>query len=81
MERGKSNGMNFVAGAVVGGAIGAIAALLLAPRTGEETRALIKKRVNEVGKDLKEMKDNIEPKLRKARDELARKMQGRESMR
>lgn len=73
--------MNFVAGAVVGGAIGAIAALLLAPRTGEETRALIKKRVNEVGKDLKEMKDNIEPKLRKARDELARKMQGRESMR
>jgi gas vesicle protein len=31
----------FVVGAIVGGAVGAIAALLLAPQRGDETRALI----------------------------------------
>ena len=31
----------FLAGFIVGGAIGAIAGVLLAPKSGEETRALI----------------------------------------
>jgi gas vesicle protein len=35
---------NFLIGFVVGGLIGAAAALLLAPQSGEETRALIKEK-------------------------------------
>lgn len=37
----------FLVGAVIGGAAGALAALLLAPKSGEELRADIKERSNE----------------------------------
>jgi len=36
-----NSGSAFIVGALVGGAVGAIAALLLAPQKGEETRAFI----------------------------------------
>lgn len=39
----KSNGMGFVAGMLVGSAIGTVAGLLIAPRTGKDTRRIIKK--------------------------------------
>ena len=39
----KSNGGTFVAGIVVGGLIGAAIGLLLAPRSGRETRRILKK--------------------------------------
>lgn len=63
----------FLAGAVIGGAIGATVALLFAPQSGEETREMIKKKATEVGKDLKEMKDELEPKLKKAKTDLQKK--------
>lgn len=37
-ENSSSSGFVFIAGLVVGGAIGAIAGLLFAPETGEDTR-------------------------------------------
>lgn len=43
MSKGK-----FALGAVVGAAIGAVAALLTAPKSGKETRADIKKKAGEV---------------------------------
>jgi gas vesicle protein len=37
-DSGSNSGFAFIAGLIVGGAIGAIAGLLFAPETGEETR-------------------------------------------
>ena len=45
-----SSGGAFVKGFLVGGAIGSVAALLMAPQSGEETRTQIR----ETGTDLKE---------------------------
>lgn len=64
----------FLAGAVVGGAIGATVALLFAPQSGEETRKMIKDKATEVGKDIKELKAEIEPKIAKARKDLSKKL-------
>ena len=51
-------GSNYSAGAlsafVVGAAIGAAAALILAPATGRDTRAFLKRRGNELGHDAME---------------------------
>lgn len=47
-SNGSSSGFAFIAGLFVGGAIGAIAGLMFAPETGEETR----KRVAEKSKEL-----------------------------
>jgi gas vesicle protein len=63
----------FLAGAVIGGAIGATVALLFAPQSGEETRKMIKEKAGEVSKDIKEMKDELEPKLKKAKADLSKK--------
>ena len=52
----------FIAGFIVGGAIGAVAGILLAPKSGEETR-------NEIANGAKEM-------LRKA-DETAKQIQSK----
>ena len=48
MSDNNMNGKDFLLGAVVGGVIGAITALLLAPKPGDELRADIKDTVNTV---------------------------------
>lgn len=74
MDRDRHSGAgNFVAGAVIGGAVGALLALLFAPQSGEETRKLVKKKAQEVGKDIKEMKDEIGPKFEQAKKDLSKK--------
>lgn len=60
----------FLAGAVLGGAIGATVALLFAPQSGEETRKMIKKKAEKAGKDLVKMKEEWEPRLMDAKDSL-----------
>ena len=54
-ETGEYNGAHYSAGSlsafVVGAAIGAAAALILAPASGRDTRAYLKRRGNEVGRD------------------------------
>jgi len=45
----KSYGGEFMAGFLVGALVGAAAALLLAPQSGEETRTLIREKVIELG--------------------------------
>lgn len=64
----------FVAGAVIGGAVGAGLALLFAPRSGEETRKIISKKAQEFGDEFDEFKKDIGPKIQKAKDELAQKL-------
>lgn len=68
-----SGAANFVAGAVIGGAVGAVLALLFAPQSGEETRRLVKKKAQDVGKDIKEMKEDIGPKFEQAKKDLSKK--------
>lgn len=46
--------MAFVLGAVVGGILGGLTAILLAPYSGEELRTVIKKEVDNVQVEIKE---------------------------
>jgi len=64
----------FIAGAVIGGAIGATVALLFAPQSGEETRKDIAKKAKEAGKDFEEMRKSLEPKFDKAKKDLAKQL-------
>lgn len=72
-NRGSSVGF-FLAGAVVGGAIGATVALLFAPQSGEETRKYLAKRAKEAGEDFEDMRKSLEPKFKKAKKDFAKKL-------
>ncbi len=74
----KDNGSamwGFLAGAVLGGAVGAGVALLFAPQSGEETRKMLKEKAEDLSKELDEVKKEIKPKMKKAREDLAKKIQ------
>ncbi|MEX1031666.1 MAG: YtxH domain-containing protein [Paenibacillaceae bacterium] len=59
MSDNNMNGKDFLLGAVVGGVIGAITALLLAPKPGEELRADIKDTVNTVTSRTQELAGQV----------------------
>jgi gas vesicle protein len=65
--------LGFLAGAVVGGAIGAGVALLFAPRSGEETREILKKKAEEFGDDIEKFKKDVTPKIEKVKKDLKKK--------
>lgn len=72
----------FFTGFLVGGAIGAIAGILLAPKSGEETRALIaettkdvSKRAEETVKEIQNKADDVVSEMQKKGDELKEKLQ------
>ncbi len=74
----------FMAGLLVGGAIGAILALLYAPQSGEETRALLLEKTTEVKEkasvSTEEARRKAEEALRELRakvDELSKVVQER----
>lgn len=76
------SGTKFLAGFLVGGAIGAIAGILLAPKSGEETRALIAetakdvtKRAEDTVKEIQEKADDVVSEMQKKGDELKEKLQ------
>ncbi|MBN2100901.1 YtxH domain-containing protein [Candidatus Dojkabacteria bacterium] len=64
---------SFLAGAVIGGVVGAGVALLFAPRSGEETRKIIKKKAEELGDDFEDFKKDIGPKIEKAKKDIQKK--------
>jgi len=73
----------FLAGFLVGGAVGAIAGLLLAPQSGEETREMIAKTSSDLYdktedslKEIKEKAEVVVEDLQKKGDELISKIQG-----
>lgn len=77
-----SSGTKFLAGFIVGGAIGAIAGILLAPKSGAETRAMLAdttrdlaKRADETVKEIQEKADNVVSDLQKKSDEIKDKLQ------
>lgn len=57
MSKGK-----FALGALIGGAIGAVAALLTAPKSGKETREDLKKKVNEIKTDTEKKAGEVKEK-------------------
>ena len=72
----------FLAGFIVGGALGAVAGILLAPKSGEETRALIAdttrdigRRADETVKEIQSKADDVVSEMQKKGDELKEKLQ------
>ena len=72
----------FLAGFVVGGAIGAIAGILLAPKSGEETRRLLSesaqdmaRRADETAKQIKDKADDAVSDLQRKGEEIKDKIQ------
>ena len=62
----ESKGAEFLAGLIIGGVIGAAAALLLAPQPGEETRADLRER----GIELKERMIELSEEARRRAEDL-----------
>lgn len=77
MSNDKKTGevLSFLAGAVLGGAIGAGVALLFAPRSGEETRKIIKDKADDLGKEFEDWKKEVGPKIEKAKKDISKKLQ------
>ncbi len=50
---------NFLGGLVAGAAIGAVVALLFAPAKGSDTRAMLKRKLDDMTEELKKMKSKI----------------------
>ena len=72
----------FLAGFIVGGAIGAIAGILLAPNTDKATRAIIAdttkdelNRANETVKEIQTKADDVVSDMQKKGDEIKEKIQ------
>jgi len=72
----------FLAGFVVGGALGALAVILLAPQSGEETRDLLNdasrdvvRKTDKTVKDIQEKADVIVSDMQKKGDEIMDKIQ------
>lgn len=72
----------FLAGFIVGGALGAIAGILLAPQAGEETRELLSdaskdvvKKTDKTVKDIQDKADTVVSELQTKGDEIMEKIQ------
>ena len=72
----------FFAGFLVGGAIGAVAGILLAPKSGEETRAMLAdgakdalKRADETVKQIQSKADDVVSDMQKKGEEIKEKLQ------
>jgi len=72
----------FLAGFIVGGAVGAIAGILLAPKSGAETREILKnsavdakKKAEETVKEIQAKADDVVSELQKKGDEIKEKLQ------
>lgn len=52
-------GSIFVAGVVLGIVVGAVSGVLLAPRSGEDTREHLRKQANELGETIKDKSQEI----------------------
>ncbi len=72
----------FLTGMIIGGAIGAIAGILLAPKSGEETRAELcestkdlLKRADETVKEIQNKADDVVSDIQKKGEEIQNKIQ------
>lgn len=76
MGKQQSGGGKFVVGTIIGAAVGAVAALLTAPKSGKETRADLKEKATEVSHEAMRQLRKVEGELNK-RISDAKKMAGK----
>ena len=62
----------FLAGLVIGALVGAGVALLLAPKSGAETRLAVSRRAKIMAREARDRYDDLKDKVRRARREQAR---------
>jgi gas vesicle protein len=55
---------SFMGGLLMGGIVGALVALVLAPQSGEETRKLLKDKALELGKEISDQTETLKEKGR-----------------
>ncbi|WP_010275041.1 YtxH domain-containing protein [Paenibacillus senegalensis] len=61
-EKGNGNGKDFLVGAIVGSIVGAVTALLLAPKSGKELRQDISEQAHQIGQKTKEIATEVSHK-------------------
>lgn len=83
MSRRDTSSLDFLVGFIVGGAVGAVVGILLAPQSGEETRAQIAERGIELRDELQEkvpplideQRGRVEDAIEKGKEAAAKKRQ------
>lgn len=77
-----SSTTKFLAGFLIGGAVGALTGILLAPKSGEETRKMLKdgtvealKKADATVKEIQAKADDVVSDLQKKGDEIKEKLQ------
>ncbi len=77
-----STATKFLCGFLIGGAVGAVAGILLAPKSGKETREMLKnsatdamKKADETVKEIQAKADDVVSDLQKKGDEIKEKLQ------
>ena len=61
---GRNDCGSFMGGLLMGGIVGVLVALALAPQSGEDTRKLLKDKAGELGKDISDETETIKKKGR-----------------
>ncbi len=69
-ENGSNSGFAFVAGLLVGAAVGAVAGLLFAPEPGSETRKKIANKGKELSEDLHDKFDELKDAVIEVLDDI-----------
>ncbi|MFH0841532.1 MAG: YtxH domain-containing protein [Bacteroidota bacterium] len=66
---------SFIGGLLTGAVIGGVVALLFAPKSGKETREDIKRKLEEYGKQVENIKAKASQKSKQVREDLAGKIE------
>jgi gas vesicle protein len=67
---------SFLAGVLTGAVIGGVIALLTAPRSGKETREILKGKLEEYEKEFEDLKKKAGEKSEKVKEDLAARLAG-----
>lgn len=66
---------SFIGGLLTGAVIGGVIALLYAPKSGKETREDLKRKLEEYGKELENIKTKAKEKSKQVREDVAARIQ------
>ena len=74
MANGNGTG-KFIGGLLLGGAIGAVLGILFAPRSGKETRQMLKESAQSLPEDLGELAERAQETAQRTIDEAVQRLQ------
>lgn len=72
MTKNKNSGGTFLAAALLGGALGTVFGILIAPKTGRETRRLVKKSVEALPELAEDVADSVQFQAHRLSDSARR---------